>query len=198
MSKVDIADGFYNVAANANGSKQCVWHRPSGQADEQASRCCNWDPPRTAKTRRPTHPLPARGPRSRRPKARGVGDESTVSSSTAADDKWKKDPISRKKLLRGDGALETVKVVLGWLIDTVAGDDRTPHLASSSTAPGDPRRFPAIAPPPDNREGPRRLRGPLSEQCDNLGVPAAAGDAPQSQCPDLCCRDVTAEEGCLR
>ncbi|EJK71387.1 hypothetical protein THAOC_07182, partial [Thalassiosira oceanica] len=104
----------------------------------------------------------------------------------AADDKWNEGPHQPQEVARGgDGALETVKVVLGWLIDTVAGDDRTPHLASSSTAPGDPRRFPAIAPRPDNREGPRRLRGPLSEPCDNLGVPAGAGDAPQSQCPDL-------------
>lgn len=37
------------------------------------------------------------------------------------DDSWKKDPISLKKLLKGDGALETTKVILGWLVDTVAG-----------------------------------------------------------------------------
>ena len=37
------------------------------------------------------------------------------------DDKWKKDPISLKKLLKGDGALETTKIILGWLVDTVAG-----------------------------------------------------------------------------
>ena len=44
----------------------------------------------------------------------------------ADDDEWKKDPISLKKLLQGDGALETVKVVLGWLIDTVAGTIELP------------------------------------------------------------------------
>ena len=42
------------------------------------------------------------------------------------DDKWKKDPISVKKLLKGDGALETVKVILGWLVDTVAGTIELP------------------------------------------------------------------------
>ena len=42
------------------------------------------------------------------------------------DDKWKKDPNSIKKLRKGDGALETVKVVLGWLIDTVAGTIELP------------------------------------------------------------------------
>ena len=42
------------------------------------------------------------------------------------DDEWKKDPNSEKKLLKGDGALETVKVVLGWLIDTVAGTIELP------------------------------------------------------------------------
>ena len=35
-------------------------------------------------------------------------------------DKWKKDPNSLKKLLKGDGALLTIKIILGWLIDTVA------------------------------------------------------------------------------
>ena len=35
------------------------------------------------------------------------------------DDKWKADPISLKKLLKGDGCWETTKVVLGWLVDTV-------------------------------------------------------------------------------
>ncbi|EJK58873.1 hypothetical protein THAOC_20968, partial [Thalassiosira oceanica] len=44
----------------------------------------------------------------------------------AKDDKWKKDPISLKKLLKGDGALETVKVILGWLVDTVAGTIELP------------------------------------------------------------------------
>ena len=38
----------------------------------------------------------------------------------------RKDPISVKKLLKGDGAWETVKVVLGWLIDTVAGTVELP------------------------------------------------------------------------
>ena len=42
------------------------------------------------------------------------------------DDEWKKDPISLKKLLKGDGALETVKVILGWLVDTVAGTIELP------------------------------------------------------------------------
>lgn len=42
------------------------------------------------------------------------------------DDQWKKDPISLKKLLKGDGALETVKVILGWLVDTVAGTIELP------------------------------------------------------------------------
>ena len=37
------------------------------------------------------------------------------------DDKWKADPISLKKLLKGDGCWETTKIVLGWLVDTVAG-----------------------------------------------------------------------------
>ena len=31
------------------------------------------------------------------------------------DDKWKADPISLKKLLKGEGCWETTKVVLGWL-----------------------------------------------------------------------------------
>ena len=44
----------------------------------------------------------------------------------ADDDAWKKDPNSIKKLLRGDGSLETVKVVLGWLIDTIAGTIELP------------------------------------------------------------------------
>lgn len=42
------------------------------------------------------------------------------------DDKWKKDPISLKKLLKGDGALETTKLILGWLVDTVAGTIELP------------------------------------------------------------------------
>ena len=43
-----------------------------------------------------------------------------------ADDEWKKDPISLKKLLQGDGSLETTKVVLGWLVDTVSGTIELP------------------------------------------------------------------------
>ena len=43
-----------------------------------------------------------------------------------ADDEWKKDPISLKKLLQGDGSLETTKVVLGWLVDTVGGTIELP------------------------------------------------------------------------
>ena len=35
---------------------------------------------------------------------------------------WKKDPNLIKKLLKGDGLLKMVKVVLGWLIDTIAGN----------------------------------------------------------------------------
>ena len=42
------------------------------------------------------------------------------------DDSWKKDPISLKKLLKGDGSLETTKVILGWLVDTVAGTIELP------------------------------------------------------------------------
>lgn len=42
------------------------------------------------------------------------------------DDEWKKDPISTKKLLQGDGSLETTKVILGWLIDTVRGTIELP------------------------------------------------------------------------
>ena len=42
------------------------------------------------------------------------------------DDEWKKDPNSIKKLRKGDGALETVNVVLGWLINTVAGIIKLP------------------------------------------------------------------------
>ena len=42
------------------------------------------------------------------------------------DDKWKKDPNSVKKLRKGDGALVTVKVALGWLINTVAGTIKLP------------------------------------------------------------------------
>ena len=38
-----------------------------------------------------------------------------------ADDEWKKDPISIKKLLKGEAALETTKIILGWLVDTIAG-----------------------------------------------------------------------------
>ena len=39
-----------------------------------------------------------------------------------------KDPISIKKLLKGDGAWETTKTVLGWLIDAVAGTiELLPH-----------------------------------------------------------------------
>ena len=38
------------------------------------------------------------------------------------------DPNSVKKLRKGDGALEKVKVVLGWLINTVAGTIKlAPH-----------------------------------------------------------------------
>ena len=44
----------------------------------------------------------------------------------ADDDKWKKDPNSLKKLLKGDGALLTTKIILGWLIDTVAGTIKLP------------------------------------------------------------------------
>ena len=44
----------------------------------------------------------------------------------AANDELRKDPISLKKLRQGDGALETSKVVLGWLIDTVAGTIELP------------------------------------------------------------------------
>ena len=44
----------------------------------------------------------------------------------AADNGWKKDPNSAKKLRKGDGALETVKVVLGWLIDTMEGTIELP------------------------------------------------------------------------
>merc|ERR1711983_710027 len=44
----------------------------------------------------------------------------------AEDDEIRKDPISLKKLRQGDGALETCKVVLGWLIDTVAGTIELP------------------------------------------------------------------------
>ena len=44
----------------------------------------------------------------------------------AEDDELRKDPISLKKLRQGDGALETAKVVLGWLIDTVAGTIELP------------------------------------------------------------------------
>jgi hypothetical protein len=33
----------------------------------------------------------------------------------------RKDPISVKKLLKGDGDWETSKVILGWLIDTMGG-----------------------------------------------------------------------------
>ena len=42
------------------------------------------------------------------------------------DDQWKMDPISLKKLLKGDGSWETTKVVLGWLINTVAGTIKLP------------------------------------------------------------------------
>ncbi|EJK59234.1 hypothetical protein THAOC_20571, partial [Thalassiosira oceanica] len=46
------------------------------------------------------------------------------------DDEWKKDPISLrpqvKKLLKGDGALETTKVILGWLVDILAGTIELP------------------------------------------------------------------------
>ena len=42
------------------------------------------------------------------------------------DDKWKKDSNSIKKLRKGNRALETVKVVLGWPIDTVAGTIELP------------------------------------------------------------------------
>jgi len=42
------------------------------------------------------------------------------------DDEWKMDPISVKKLLKGDGSWETTKVVLGWLVDTVAGTIELP------------------------------------------------------------------------
>ena len=43
----------------------------------------------------------------------------------ADDPSHRKDPISVKKLLKGDGAWETTKIILGWLVDTVAG---TVHL----------------------------------------------------------------------
>jgi len=43
-----------------------------------------------------------------------------------ADDPDRADPISLKKLLKGDGAWETVKIVLGWLIDTLAGTVELP------------------------------------------------------------------------
>ena len=43
-----------------------------------------------------------------------------------ADDEWKKDPNSVKKLRKGDGSFTTVKVVLGWLLDTVAGTIELP------------------------------------------------------------------------
>ena len=42
------------------------------------------------------------------------------------DDEWKIEPISVKKLLKGDGTWETTKVVLGWLINTVAGTIKLP------------------------------------------------------------------------
>jgi len=42
------------------------------------------------------------------------------------DDIWKKDPNSLKKLLKGNGVLLTTKIVLGWLIDTVAGTIKLP------------------------------------------------------------------------
>jgi hypothetical protein len=38
----------------------------------------------------------------------------------------RKDPISIKKLLKGDGAWETTKLILGWLVDTIAGTIRLP------------------------------------------------------------------------
>lgn len=44
----------------------------------------------------------------------------------AANGVWKKDPNSVKKLLWGDGSLETVTVVLGWLINTIAGTIKIP------------------------------------------------------------------------
>ena len=44
----------------------------------------------------------------------------------ADDDEWKMDPISLKKLLKGDGSWETTKVVLGWLIDSVTGTIKLP------------------------------------------------------------------------
>ena len=44
----------------------------------------------------------------------------------AEDDELRKDPISLKKLRQGDGALKTSKVVVGWLIDTVAGTIELP------------------------------------------------------------------------
>jgi len=50
------------------------------------------------------------------------------------DDEWKMDPISLKKLLKGDGSWETTKVVLGWLIDTVAGTiELPPHRVARLT-----------------------------------------------------------------
>ncbi|EJK64484.1 hypothetical protein THAOC_14776, partial [Thalassiosira oceanica] len=42
------------------------------------------------------------------------------------DDEWAKDKISLKKLLKGDGALTTLKIILGWLVDTVAGTIELP------------------------------------------------------------------------
>ena len=44
-----------------------------------------------------------------------------------ADSSLRRDPISIKKLLKGDGAWETVKVILGWLLDTVAGTLQLPE-----------------------------------------------------------------------
>mmetsp|Transcript_36392 Transcript_36392/g.81833 ORF Transcript_36392/g.81833 Transcript_36392/m.81833 type:complete len:1331 (-) Transcript_36392:274-4266(-) len=42
------------------------------------------------------------------------------------DGKWTKDKISLKKLLKGDGSLTTLKIILGWLVDTVAGTIELP------------------------------------------------------------------------
>ena len=40
---------------------------------------------------------------------------------TAGDNAFRQEPISVKKLLKGDGAWATQKVLLGWFVDTIAG-----------------------------------------------------------------------------
>ena len=42
------------------------------------------------------------------------------------DGRWAKDKISLKNLLKGDGSLTTLKIILGWLVDTVAGTIELP------------------------------------------------------------------------